>query len=106
MHQPSRQGSQSGLAHQRESSSRPSSGTISVIIASPGWIAACLFRVMSIVRPYTEDSVPESKRERMEIRPTLSFFNEDKVKTYQPHEEALVVTLQIGGYDVRRVLTD
>ena len=26
--------------------------------------------------------------------------------TVQPHNDALVVTLQIGGYDVRRVLVD
>ena len=26
--------------------------------------------------------------------------------TVQPHDDALVVTLQIGGYDVRRVLVD
>ena len=26
--------------------------------------------------------------------------------TVQPHDDALVVTLQIGGYDVRKVLVD
>ena len=36
----------------------------------------------------------------------MSFFDKDKVGTYQPHDDALVVTLQIGGYDVRRVLED
>ena len=36
----------------------------------------------------------------------MSFSNEDKVGTYQPNDDALVVTLQIGGYDVRRVLID
>ena len=42
----------------------------------------------------------------MEVRPALSFFDEDKIGTYQPHDDALVVTLRIGGYDVRRVLVD
>ena len=28
------------------------------------------------------------------------------VGTIQPHEDALVVTLRIGGYDVRRVMVD
>jgi len=36
----------------------------------------------------------------------LSFSNEDKVGTYQPNDDALVVTLQIEGYDVRKVLVD
>ena len=42
----------------------------------------------------------------MEIRPALSFSNEDKVGTLQPHDDALMVTLRIGGYDVKRVLVD
>ena len=32
--------------------------------------------------------------------------DEDKIGTYQPHGYALVVTLWIEGYDVRRVLVD
>ena len=36
----------------------------------------------------------------------MSFSDENKIGTYQPHDDALVVTLQIGGYDVRRVLVD
>ena len=34
----------------------------------------------------------------------MSFSDEDKVGTMQPHDDALVVTLRIGGYDVKRVL--
>ena len=36
----------------------------------------------------------------------LSFSDEDKIGTIQPHDDALVVTLRIGGYDVKRVLVD
>ena len=36
----------------------------------------------------------------------LSFSDEDKVGTIQPHNDTLVVTLRIGGYDVKRVLVD
>ena len=36
----------------------------------------------------------------------LSFSDEDKVGTLQPYDDALVVTLRIGGYDVKRVLVD
>ena len=42
----------------------------------------------------------------MEVRLALSFSNEDKVGTLQPHDDALVVTLKIGGYEVKRVLVD
>ena len=42
----------------------------------------------------------------MEVWQALSFLNEDKVGTLQPHDDALVVTLRIGGYDVKRVLVD
>ena len=37
---------------------------------------------------------------------SLEFFYDDKVGTVQPHDDALMVTLRIGGYDVRRVLVD
>ena len=36
----------------------------------------------------------------------LGFSDEDMVGTIQPHEDALVVTLRIGGYDVKRVMVD
>ena len=40
------------------------------------------------------------------IQPTLGFLDEDKAGTIQPQDDALVVTLRIGGYDVKRVLVD
>ena len=42
----------------------------------------------------------------MEVRPTLSFSDKDKAETLQPHDDALVVTLKIGGYNVKSVLED
>ena len=53
-----------------------------------------------------EDSNSEPKRARIEILPVLGFSNEDKIETIQPHDDALVVTLRIGGYDVKRVLVN
>ncbi|XP_050266505.1 uncharacterized protein LOC126710164 [Quercus robur] len=38
--------------------------------------------------------------------PMLGFSDEDKDGTIQPHNDALVITLRIGGYDVKRVLVD
>ena len=42
----------------------------------------------------------------MEVQPALSFLDEDKVGTLQPHDDNLVVTLRIGRYDVKRELVD
>ena len=42
----------------------------------------------------------------MSIQPALSFLDEDNVWTIQPHDDALVVTLKIGGYDMKRVMVD
>ena len=59
---------------------------------------------MSIARLPTEDSKPKLKRTRVENRLAMSFSKEDKVGTIQPHDDALMVTLKIGGYDVKRVM--
>ena len=42
----------------------------------------------------------------MDIQRVLEFSDEDKIGTIQPHDNALVITLKIGGYDVKRVLVD
>jgi len=36
----------------------------------------------------------------------MGFLDEDKIGTVQPHDDALVITLRIGGYDVKRVMVD
>ena len=36
----------------------------------------------------------------------MGFSDEDKIGTIQPHDDALVIILRIGGYDVRRVMVD
>ena len=42
----------------------------------------------------------------MGIPLVLGFSDEDKLGTIQPHDDALVVTLRIGGDDVKRVMID
>ena len=46
------------------------------------------------------------KRPKGEVRPILSFSNEDKAGTIQPYDDALAITLKIEGYDVKRVMVD
>ena len=47
-----------------------------------------------------------SKRVKIGIPLVLGFLDEDKLGTTQPHYDALVVTLRIGGYDVKMVIID
>nr|XP_023880675.1 uncharacterized protein LOC111993055 [Quercus suber] len=42
----------------------------------------------------------------MNFHPILSFSEEDKIRTTQPHDDALVITFRIGDYDVKRVMVD
>ena len=107
MHQPFGQGSQVGSGYQREAISKPPLGTINVILAIPSQTKSHTSEVMSIAaRQDTEEQVPEFKWVKIEVWPTLGFSDKDKIETYQPHDNALVVTLLIGGYDVKRVLVN
>ena len=45
-----------------------------------------------------------SKRVKMDIPLVLGFSGEDKLGTIQPHDDVLVVTLRIGGYDMKKVM--
>ena len=42
----------------------------------------------------------------MTFHPTLHFSEEDKIETTQPHDNALLITLRIGDYDVKIVMVD
>ena len=53
-----------------------------------------------------EESQPEPKKARRNSYPVLSFSEEDKVGITQPHDDALLITLRIGSYDVKRVMVD
>ena len=91
---------------EREIPSRLPLGTINVIFAAPGRTGLCLFKVMSVARLSSEDTNQEPKRARVERPMVMGFSNEDKIGTIQPYDDALVITLQIGGYDVKRVMVD
>ena len=63
-------------------------------------------RVLSVARRPVEESQPKPKRARMNFHPILSFSEKDKIETIQPHDDALLITLRIGDYDVKRVMVD
>ena len=81
-------------------------GKINVVFVALGRTGSHPSKVMSVARSLVEYSNSELKRARIEIRHLLSFSDEDKIGTIQPHDDALVVTLKIEGYDVRRVMVD
>ena len=81
-------------------------GTINVILVAPGRTGSTSFRVMSVSSFPTEPDGRDPKRARMKATPLIGFTEEDKQGTLYPHDDALVVTLRIGGYDVKRVLID
>ena len=61
---------------------------------------------MSVACLSSGDTNQELKRARVEQPLVIGFSNEDKIGTIQPHDDALVITLRIGGYDVKRVIVD
>ena len=85
---------------------RPALGTINVILTRPGsdiWVSS---KVMSIVRGSNLEAKNQTPKRARVVTLTLSFLEEDKQGTLQPQDDALVVTIGIKGYNVKRVLVD
>ena len=106
LHQSSGQAGQTGSDTRRDASSKPPLGTINAIFAVPGRTGSYSSKVIFVARLSTEDSNSGPKRAKIQIQLILGFSDEDKIRTIQPHDATLVVTLRIGGYDVKRVLVD
>ena len=62
--------------------------------------------MLSVTQLPAKESQPEPKKSRRNSHPILSFSEEDKIGTTQPHDDALLITLRIGDYDVKRVMVD
>ena len=77
-----------------------------VIFAALGRTGSCPSRIMLVSCCSGKDSSSMPKRVKMNVPLVLSFSDADKLGTIQPHDDALVVTLRIGGYDVKRVIID
>ena len=106
LHHSNGRGGQAGSAFQGNAASKPSLGTINVIFATLGRTGSCPSRVMSVSCYSDDDSNSMPKRIKANVPLVLSFLDADKQGTIQPHDDALVVTLRIGGYDVKRVMVD
>ena len=62
--------------------------------------------MLSVAQLPTEEPQLEPKRAKTNFRLTLSFSEENKIRTTQPYDDALLITLRIGDYDVKRVMVD
>ena len=81
-------------------------GMINVILATPRRTGTRPSRVLSVAQLPAEEPQPEPKMAKMNFHPILSFSEENKIRTTQPHDDALLITLRIGDYDVKRVMID
>ena len=79
-------------------------GIINVIFTALGKTGSCPSRIMSVSCCSDEGFGSMSKRVKMNVPFVLGFSDEDKLGTIQLYDDALVVTLRIGGYDVKRVI--
>ena len=61
---------------------------------------------MSVSCYSDDESTSMLKRIKTNVPLALSFSDADKQGTIQPYDDALVVTLRIGRYDVKRVMVD
>lgn len=86
--------------------SKPPLGTINAVLAAPGRTGSWPLKVMSVGRPSTGEPCREPKKAGSVAPFIMGFSDEDKIGTIQPHDDALVITLRIGGYDVKRVMVD
>ena len=61
---------------------------------------------MFVARLSSEDTSHEPKKAKLDRQLVMGFSDKDKIGTIQPHDDALVITVRIGGYDVRKVMVD
>ena len=61
---------------------------------------------MPVARLSLGDTSQDPKRAKVELPLVMGFSDEDKISTIQPHDDALMITLRIRGYDVKSVMVD
>ena len=106
LHHSSGRGGQASLAFQGNAAPRPLLGTVNVIFVALGRTGSCPSKIMSVFCYSDEDFNSMPKRVKTNVPLVLSFSDADKQGTIQSHDDALVVTFRIEGYDVKRVMVD
>nr|XP_023889666.1 uncharacterized protein LOC112001719 [Quercus suber] len=100
LHRSSGRGGQPISDAEKRDSAKPPLGVINVIFAAPGRTGSRPSKVMSVARLPVGDVDKNPKSPGHAVPLVLGFSDEDKAGTIQPHEDALVVTLRIGGFYV------
>ena len=85
------------MGRDRNPASKPPLGTINVIFAALGRTGSCLSKIMSVSHYFDDEPNSVPKRVKTNVLLVLSFSEADKQGIIQPHDDALVVTLRIGG---------
>ena len=93
LHHSSGLGGQTDARSERENLSRPPLGTINVIFAVPSKTGLWPSRVMSVAQLSPEDGRHEPKRAKLDQSLVMGFSDEDKIRTIQPHDDAIVIVL-------------
>ena len=93
-------------AQQKGNPLPPPLGVIEVIHAAPRGLTITRRGVLTVapVQNCSGDQPPEKKM-KISLGP-IAFEEEDLEGTIQPHDDALVVTAQISGFLVKRVMVD
>nr|POF08914.1 hypothetical protein CFP56_22789 [Quercus suber] len=106
LHHTSGRGGPISANSRRDDPLKPSLGTINVIFTALGRTRSWPSKVLSVYRLPAGESRQGPKKCKLDDQLVLGFSDADKVGTVQPHDDALVVTLRIGGYDVKQVMVD
>ncbi|XP_065629329.1 uncharacterized protein LOC136067424 [Quercus suber] len=106
LHHSSGRESQTSTESRRNDPSKPSLGTINVVFAALGRTGSLPSKVMSVACSSTTNACQNPKKAKVAAQLVIGFSDEDKMGTIQPHDDPLVITLRIGGYDVKRVIVD
>ena len=91
---------------QRDVALRPPVGTINTILAMPSRTGTCLSRVLPMTQLPAAEFQLEPKKARRNSHLILSLSEKDKIGITQLHDDVLLITLKIEGYDVKRVMVD
>nr|XP_023923293.1 uncharacterized protein LOC112034710 [Quercus suber] len=106
LHHTSGRGGQMSSKPRRDDPLKTPLGTVNVIFAAPRRIGSWPSKVMPVARLPARDSGQGPKKAKPDVQLIIGFSDEDKIRTIQPHDDVLVITLKIIGYDVKRVMVD
>ncbi|XP_075645509.1 uncharacterized protein LOC142616569 [Castanea sativa] len=107
LHQPTGQIKHLRAGYQRDVAPWLALGTINAIFTKPmGNAGTCSGDMLVVVGLDLDDGSQALKKAKVVATRTLGFSEEDKKGTFQLHDNALVVSIRIDGYDVKRVLVD